>query len=1135
MLMKKSLQNNIVLMLLYLLPFAISAQTKITSGTVEDVNASTTITWPFNTGAAGQTASFSTGTEGYFNTNWIEIGSNLAYASTKVDFGITFTAFQPFIQNNTVGEQDFVRFNIRPKSGLNFTPTSVSFDSERFGTSGGKIDVIWRASDGTASTLATAVMPERNGVGTTHTSLDLSSLTIPASDGNCSLDLYIYALGNTKQVGIANVILAGIVKGTPSVLPVYKLNTVVSPTAAGTVTTLPFGDEFDAGTAIKVTAATRNFGFQFKQWEDVFGNVLSTEKDFSFTISQDTTIKAVYDTLVTYNFNLEILGSKWGKVLLTPAPTNGKYEAGTNVNMQVVSNQITNFSYWEDNSTASNRIVLMDGNKDFSANFDEIPFIVGWDLNPTTPNASRGADYYAETNNTGLLNVYNQDGTVTTWLGHPGSFSPLQTCAYLWTTAATFASNRRYWVATFSTANYSNVNIKSQMAGSYQHYLTQKMQVSTDGTNYSDLASVDLSTSAWSDLNAILPEAYEHQEKVYIRWIADTNSTLIGDVTGNDGTALTNIFVYADNIPPVDTIPPVLISAVPSEGSINATANGSVVLTFNERIKSGIGDCMLGETKLTPSFGSKTVSFQYSRLSYDTNYTFGIPAGALTDMSGNTFAGDTIHFRTTNRPVPTAKVYDVVVAKDGSGDFTSLQTAIDAIPLNNALPYLIFIKNGIYNEHIDIPVTKPNLRFIGQDRDKVVITDSRLCGEDGDASTPVYSVDPGATVVVKAENCYFENITFENSYGYQKQAGPQALAVYTNNDKMIFKNCWMRSYQDTYLTASKANFRGYLVDCNIQGAVDFIYGQGDFFFDKCTITCTRQSGGYIVAPNHADGTAWGYVFSSCTLDGPAGVLTYLGRPWHDAPKASFFNTIAKIGIYPVGWYYKMGAIPAIFADYNTMDADGNPLDLNQRISNYEYDIKDASGNITSTVKGVAKNSFTDEEAAQYTYENVVSGTDGWDPRSIIEPTEKPSNLTISSSGLLTWKSVSYAISYVITKDDIVVGFTTSESFQDNAFSSTSVYKVNAVAESGALSDASIATLVTNNPKLSDLKAFAYFENQKLNIDHLQSGDLILVYNYSGMLLAKVTAHSATLKLSIDQACIIKIVSDRGYKVLKLVK
>lgn len=325
------------------------------------------------------------------------------------------------------------------------------------------------------------------------------------------------------------------------------LSTSVSPENSGTIT--PSTATVNSGASITVTA-TRGFGYAFKEWQDANNSnaVVSTDNPYTFTINANTSLVAVFDLVTTYDFTLTKAGSNWGNVTVTPAATNGKYEAGTSVTMTVVPNQLTTFVNWEDNSTDLTRIVTVDGNKSLTANFTEIPFIAGWDFKTGSPTTARAGDYYSDAANKGTLNIYNQDGSVTSWLANAGSFSPSTPCAYLWTSGATFATNRRYFQSTFSTLGYTGIQVNSQMAGSYQHYLTQKMQVSLNGTDFTDVSSLDISTSAWANLNATLSATYENQATVYIRWIANTASTLVGNSTDNDGTAITNIFVYATPI-----------------------------------------------------------------------------------------------------------------------------------------------------------------------------------------------------------------------------------------------------------------------------------------------------------------------------------------------------------------------------------------------------------------------------------------------------------------------------------------------------------------------------------------------------------------------------------------------------------
>ena len=109
-----------------------------------------------------------------------------------------------------------------------------------------------------------------------------------------------------------------------------------------------------------------------------------------------------------------------------------------------------------------------------------------------------------------------------------------------------------------------------------------------------------------------------------------------------------------------------------------------------------------------------------------TQYTFQMPKGVLVSRSGKAVAATSITFTTMERQQPEKRVFDAIVAQDGSGDYTTVQDAIDAAPAGRGKPWLIFIKNGEYKEHVDVPATKPYLHFIGQTRDGVVIKDDRL-------------------------------------------------------------------------------------------------------------------------------------------------------------------------------------------------------------------------------------------------------------------------------------------------------------------------------------------------------------------------------------------------------------------------
>lgn len=361
------------------------------------------------------------------------------------------------------------------------------------------------------------------------------------------------------------------------------------------------------------------------------------------------------------------------------------------------------------------------------------------------------------------------------------------------------------------------------------------------------------------------------------------------------------------------------------------------------------------------------------------------------------------------------KVFDAVVAQDGTGDYACIQDAIDAVPDSMVTPYLIYIKAGRYHEHLFIPGSKPHVHLIGQRSDLVTVFDDRVSG--GPNACPV---DVSATLVVHATDVYLENITFENSWGTRHNDGPQALALYTKADRAVVSRCRLLSYQDTYRTANTLNHRNYVNRCFIEGAVDFLYGQGNVYFDHCTLNIVRPSGGWIVAPKHDEGTRWGYVLKNTTVTAPGNpseTQIWLGRPWLHSPKAVFIDTRAEVTIPAEGWYDHMGTLPTVFADYNTTDATGKPINLSRRIDRY-YKITEQK----DTVWGTAKNRLTPEEASAYTIKNVLSGEDSWNPEAVCRPLAKPE---VTRKGKrLTWKTVENARGYVVSNGDKVVLITT---------------------------------------------------------------------------------------------------------------
>ncbi|GAA4300219.1 pectinesterase family protein [Nibribacter koreensis] len=232
----------------------------------------------------------------------------------------------------------------------------------------------------------------------------------------------------------------------------------------------------------------------------------------------------------------------------------------------------------------------------------------------------------------------------------------------------------------------------------------------------------------------------------------------------------------------------------------------------------------------------------------------------------------------------------LVVAQDGSGDYTTIQTAVDAIPAFPQDRIEIHIKNGTYKEKIVVPSWKTKVSFIGEDREKTIIDWNDYSGK-GDINTFT-----SYTVLVQGNEFRAENITFLNS------AGPvgQAVALHVEADRCVFTNCRIIGDQDT-LYAGVDNSRQYYKDCYIEGTTDFIFGPATAFFENCIIHCKKNS--YITAASTPQGQPFGYVFKNCTVTASeVATKVYLGRPWRPFAQTVFLNSTLGAFIRPEGWH-----------------------------------------------------------------------------------------------------------------------------------------------------------------------------------------------------------------------------------------
>ena len=268
-----------------------------------------------------------------------------------------------------------------------------------------------------------------------------------------------------------------------------------------------------------------------------------------------------------------------------------------------------------------------------------------------------------------------------------------------------------------------------------------------------------------------------------------------------------------------------------------------------------------------------------------------------------------------------AQKYDFVVAKDGSGDYTSVQEAINAVPDFRKNQTSIFIKKGVYKEKLTLPASKTNVKFVGEDVKTTILT-----YDDYASKKNRFGEEMGTTgstsFYVFGDDFTAENITFENS------SGPvgQAVAVRIDGDKVMFRNCRFLGFQDTLYPHGEKS-RQYYKDCYIEGTTDFIFGWSTAVFDNCEIY-SKKGGNYITAASTLPETAYGFVFLNCRLTGDAPASSvYLGRPWRPYAKTVFLNCYLGNHIKPEGWHNwnKPDAEKtSYYAEYNSKGPGANP-------------------------------------------------------------------------------------------------------------------------------------------------------------------------------------------------------------------
>lgn len=295
------------------------------------------------------------------------------------------------------------------------------------------------------------------------------------------------------------------------------------------------------------------------------------------------------------------------------------------------------------------------------------------------------------------------------------------------------------------------------------------------------------------------------------------------------------------------------------------------------------------------------------------------------------------------------KEYDIVVDRNGRGDFRNIQDAINSIrAFDPKGTVTIYIMAGFYKEKLELPTHICNVRIIGEDRDRTIINYDDHANIDKMGTFRTY------TFLIRGNDITLENLTIENS---AEQLG-QAVAIHIESDRTIIRNCRLLGNQDT-VYAGRENCRQFFENCYIEGTTDFIFGPSTCWFENCEIHCKKRS--YITAASTPAHIPFGYIFNRCTITIADGISeVFLGRPWRPYAMTLFLYCTLPDGIHPEGWD-------------NWRNAE------NEKTARYmEFNNNGAGADISKRVKWAKV--LTAEEARNYTVENVMKGFDNWNPK-----------------------------------------------------------------------------------------------------------------------------------------------------------
>lgn len=1054
-----------------------------------------TVTWDFNSATDYDKVTTIDPIDGFslanVNIGDLEVkGTGTGQATNEQNEQVTFLKLRPS------GSTKAVEWTIKPARGLTFTPTKVSAYIQRFGTDAENgVTVTAMLPDGTKEELGNFTAPRNNksqaddkyGSHSNYTNRFEIELTEAQQQKLTSTEGFTLqatvGVGSTKEGGFSDVRIEGTLSGTIENVEKHTITAKAVPAEGGVITITPEAESYEDGSEIKISA-NKNFGYEFVNWTDEQGNEISTEPEITLTLTENTNLTANFKQINTYALTCNIEGGgKDYMITYSPQPTviDGKnmYEEGTSVMLTASSNKIMSFTNWSNGETSASITVDMNEDVELTANYSALDYIVAWDfIKPGSD--SRKADFASEDNDAVTLVMRNSAGATSGWLdksleaagGYEG-----RNAAVNWRTTGL---GDYYWQTMVNAEAFTDIKVASAMAYNYNAYTKQDLQYSLDGETWNTVGSFEIEGAKnWQDKEFTLPSEANNQSKLYIRWISDKNSAVAGTTADNDGIALSDIFITGTKKLVDDGTAPALVSTVPEEGNANASANGKIILTFDEKVKiADDAKGYIGITELEPKVSGRTIMFEYKGLEYSTSYTFTLPGGSVSDLTDNAYEEDiAINFSTKTRPTIAKAMYDFIVPDDGT--FTEAIAAAEKRE-DTSKRFRIFIKKGDYvipasdtetilgSDGVSYPspithITTPNVSIIGEDMESTSIVntlpDVEIDGEYGPVC-PIEGLHNNQTIDLgkNATSTYIQDITIKSG---MKDARGRNGALEDASDKTVCKNVCLVGYQDTYLSNNDRG-RFYFEGGRLRGRTDFLCGKGDVLYNGVELMMC-EAGGYICAPSNP--RQYGYVFNGCTVKGenPDVDGTYaLGRPWGSGtPIALYINTTMEALPKAEGWNEMSGGWPARFAEYNSTTASGTIINLDNRKKTF------GDGHENNPV-------LTAAEAAQLTTEKVMGGDDDWDPTSLTEQASAPKNVVLQGT-TLSWETSNYVLCWAVCKDGKVIAFTTEPSYTVD--DTKAKYSVRAANEMGGLSkatEAGTADHINSTGKTSESVKTSYY-------------------------------------------------------------